>query len=141
MDIPNDWIKVEIADKFRFWLPPFIKEVHTQGIDSFTRKWKSDDFIVYFDYGRFSDPLTLYSRKKSYIIRTDQINIHTVTIVSFKRDNDWNFTGVHFPDLGKDDFGQTMKLTVIVEAAPAANKENPLKIIRSIDFYDRHKLV
>jgi len=86
VDIPTDWTEVKVNDKFMFWVPPKLIAVDVRAIDSHVQRWESQDIIVHFDYGRFSDPLTFYSRKKSYETITEQISGYSATIVSFERE-------------------------------------------------------
>jgi hypothetical protein len=134
MNIPEDWIKVEVAKKFIFWLPPNLIIGHDRGIDSFVQQWKGNNIRIELDYGRFSDPLTLYSRKRSYNAVVDRVGGYVATVVSFQEDDGWNFVGIHFPDLGKDTFGQAVKMTLIMRTDPRIGKQIPLKIIESIEF-------
>jgi hypothetical protein len=132
MDIPADWIKIKVNDKFAFWIPPGLAAVRVRGVDSHVQRWETEKIVVHFDFGRFSDPLTLYSRKKSHVVTAEQISGRSATIVSFERDDGWQFTAIHFPDLGKDTSGQVVKLTLVVETDPKVSKEVPLKIVKSV---------
>lgn len=134
MIVPTDWMKVNVNDRFAFWIPPGLVAADAQGIDSYIQRWESEDIIVHFDYGRFSDPLTSYSRKKSYEPTTEQISGYSASIVSFEFDNGWWFTAIHFPDLRRDSFGQVIKLTLVAETSPRVDKEVPLKIVKSVTF-------
>jgi uncharacterized protein YijF (DUF1287 family) len=138
VDVPTDWIIVRINNKFNFWIPPSVIEVEGRSIDSYSRRWKGDDIAINFDYGPFSDPLTLYSRKKSYQITNEKIDNYSARIVSFQKDNDWNFVGIHFPDLGKNKFDQIIKLTLVVESGPKIDKEIGSRIAKSISLHQQH---
>jgi hypothetical protein len=65
MDIPIDWKRVEVKNICRFSLPPTLTGVNVSGGDSFIRQWEDEHMTVNFDYGHFSDPLTLYSRQRA----------------------------------------------------------------------------
>jgi hypothetical protein len=134
MGLPNDWIKIEDNNKFTFWIPPGLREAKIHPIDSHLRRWESENLVVQFDYGQFSDPLTLYSRKGQYKTTNDQISNYAANIISFQRDSGWHFNGAHFPDLGKDSYGHVIKITLTVESGPEVDRELPLKIVRSIRF-------
>jgi len=134
VSIPRNWMRIEANNKFSFWLPPALVARDVRSHDSYERRWESKDMVVHFDYGRFSDPLTLYSRKNSYEAATERIGSYTTTIVSFQQDDGWRFTAAHFPDLGSDQFGRTVKLTLAVDTNPKVPKDVPLKIVRSITF-------
>ena len=134
MSIPRNWMRIEANNEFCFWLPPALVASDKLSHDSYVRRWESKDVVVHFDYGRFSDPLTLYSRKNSYEAATERIGGYTTTIVSFQRDDGSRFTAAHFPDLGSDQFGRTVKLTLAVDTHPKVPEDVPLKIVRSITF-------
>jgi len=134
MNIPIDWKKVEVKNVFAIWLPPTLREEYVSAVDSSVRRWANENIIVHFDLGRFSDPLTLYSQKRAFEMSSEQIDGVTATLVSFHQDNGWYLTAVHFPDLGKDRFGQTVKLTLVVEAKAIVDKQVPLRIVRSVQF-------
>jgi uncharacterized protein YijF (DUF1287 family) len=138
VDVPTDWKVVRINNKFSFWIPPSVTEVEGRSIDSYSRRWKGDDITINFDYGLFSDPLTLYSRKKSYQITNEKIDNYSARIVSFQRDNGWSFVGVHFPELGKNKFDQIVKLTLVVESGPKIDKEIGSRIVKSISLHQQH---
>ena len=127
-----DWIQVQISDRFSFSIPPFVREVEGESIDSYSRRWKGDDIAINIDYGIFSDPLTLYSKKKSYRVFDEKIDNNLARIVSFQKEDGWNFIGIHFPDLGKNKFNQTIKLTLVVEVSPKMDNQIGFKIIKSI---------
>jgi len=127
-------MRIEANNEFCFWLPPALVASDKLSHDSYVRRWESKDVVVHFDYGRFSDPLTLYSRKNSYEAATERIGGYTTTIVSFQRDDGSRFTAAHFPDLGSDQFGRTVKLTLAVDTHPKVPEDVPLKIVRSITF-------
>ncbi len=134
----TDWKVVRINDTFSFQIPPLVIEVEGRSVDSYSRYWKGDDITINFDYGRFSDPLTLYSRKNSYQITNEKINNYSARIVSFQRENGWNFIGVHFQALGKNKFDQIIKLTLVVETGPKIDKEIGSRIIKSIRLHQQH---
>jgi hypothetical protein len=136
MDVPTDWIRIEADGRFTFWLPPGLLEQDTRGIDSYVRRWESQNMLVHFDYGRFSDPLTLYSAQKGYEATTTRVSGYPVRIVSFERDNGWRFTAVHFSDLGQDTAGQVVKLTLVVESSPQVAADWPSKIVKSVVLED-----
>jgi hypothetical protein len=138
VEIPTDWILIQINNEFSFWIPPSVMEVKGHSIDSYSRHWKGVDIVINFDYGLFSDPLTLYSRNKSYQITNVNINNYAARKVSFQKDNGWNFVGVHFPNLGKNKFGQIIKLTLVVESGPEVDKEIGSRIIKSIGLKQQH---
>jgi hypothetical protein len=60
---------------------------------------------------------------------------YSARIVSFEKDNGWNFVGVHFPDLGKNKFDQIIKLTLVVESAPKIDKEIGSRIVKSTSLH------
>lgn len=134
MDLPSDWVQIEAAGTFSFWLPPDLAEVSTRGIDSVVRRWESEDLTALMDYGRFSDPLTEYSAQKSYQETSEQIAGHAARIVSFRQDDGWAFTAVHFPNLGSNASGHTLKLTLVVKSSPQLSQDVPLQIVRSVSF-------
>jgi len=134
LDTPSDWIEIEVNDRFSFQLPSILKEVDVKGIDSFVRRWESQDLIVHFDYGLYSDPLTMYTKKKSYEATLDNIGGHSTSIVSFQKEDGWYFMAVHFHDLGRDRWGRIVKLTFIVESSQHVKREVPLRIVKSISF-------
>ena len=127
-------MRIEANNKFSFWLPPTLVARDVQSHDSYMRRWESKDMVVKFDYGRYSDPLTFYSRKNSYEAATERIGGYATKIVSFQRDDDWRFTAAHFPDLGSEQFGRTVKLTLTVDTNPKVPRDVPLKIVRSVTF-------
>jgi len=134
MEIPTDWKKVEAGGKFTFWIPPALEEVGVRAIDSTVRRWEGKEMMVHFDYGRFSDPLTLYSEKKLFETASELIDNRSARIVSFERVDGWYLTAVHFPELGKDKYQRTLKLTLVVESAPGVSKEVPTTIVKSVRF-------
>ena len=77
----------------------------------------------------------MYSRKKSYQITSKNIDDYPARMVSFEKDNGWNFVGVHFSDLGRNKFDQIIKLTLVVESAPKINKEIGSRIVKSIRLH------
>lgn len=135
VNVPTDWIKIQVNNIFSFWVPSSVKEVESRSIDSYSRRWKGDDIVLNIDYGPFSDPLTLYSRKKSYQITSKNIENYPARIVSFEKDSGWNFVGVHFSDLGRNKFDQIIKLTLVVESAPKIDKEIGSRIVKSIRLH------
>jgi hypothetical protein len=134
MEVYQDWTLVEVDDKFSLRLPASLTKRGTRPIDSDTRRWEGPDLIVHSDYGRFSDPLTTYSRKKSHRAETASIGGDQATIVSFEQDNGWLFTAVHFPNLGEDAFGGILKLTLVVESSPEVDPGVPMRIVTSVRF-------
>ena len=134
MSVPTDWKEVRVNDAFVFWIPPDLMPVDVRGPDSLVQRWESADMIVHLDYGRYSDPLTFYSRKKSYESVTKQISGYDGTLISFEREDGWRATAVHFPDVGRDSFGQVLKLTLFVETAPTVSREVPLMLVESVRF-------
>jgi hypothetical protein len=134
LDTSFDWIEIEVHDRFSFQLPSNLKEVDIKGIDSFVRRWESQDLIVHFDYGLYSDPLTTYTKKKLYKATLDNIDGHLTSIISFQKEDGWYFMAVHFHDLGRDRWGRIVKLTFIVENSQDAKREVPLRIVKSISF-------
>lgn len=135
MDATIEWTRTETNAGFSFLLPSTLVPSGGQGIDSNIQRWQSKDLAVNYDYGRFSDSLTLYSRKKNYRASTLLLEGYTATLVSFERDDGWRFTGIHFPDLGRDRFDRTIKLTLVVEASAEINEGVSEKILRSICFH------
>lgn len=135
----RNWIQVQITDKCSFMVPPALVEVKARSIDSHSRGWKGNGITVNFDYGLFSDPLTLYSNKLSFHISEEKIDGLQARIVWFQKDDGWNIIGIHFLDLGKNNYNQTIKLTVVVEIGPNVDKEIGFRIIKSVKCTNNFK--
>ncbi len=128
------WVTVDADGKFTLSLPASLVPVQQRSVDSLARRWKGEQLVVHFDYGRYADPLIFYRDKKGYRAFTDQIDARPALVVEFERDDGWRFTAAHFADLGPDPFGQTIKLTVVVESGPGVGSDIPFRIVRSVRF-------
>ena len=134
VDVPAGWAEIRVDEKFAFALPPGMAPVETRSLDSNVQRWEGQGLVVHFDYGRFSDPLTLYARKPGYVASTERIAGRTASVVSFNLEGRQRFTAVHFPDVGRDPYNQVLKLTLVVESSPDSEAKLPLQIIHSVRF-------
>jgi hypothetical protein len=114
-----------------------MREVEGQSIDSYSRRWKADNIAINFDYGIFSDPLALYSKRKSYRAFDEKIDNNLASVVSFQKEDGCNFIGAYFPDLDKNKFNQTIKLTLVVEVARQTDRVQDHQKHQNINKFEK----
>jgi hypothetical protein len=132
MGVPADWTEVKAGGPCTFRIPKELVATDGRGIDSQVQIWQSKDIVVKADFGRFSDPLTFYTREKGYETTTKETDSGPATIVSFERKDGWHVTAIHFPEVERDAFGRVLKLTLYVETLPDVGSEVPIKIVHSV---------
>ena len=105
-----------------------------QGVDSKFAIWRGDGISVQIDYGLFSDPLQSYGNRTNAKLVHEEIDGHPARIVSYDRNDDTHFVGVHFPDLRELSAGGLKKLTAVVLTGPEIGADVALNMLRSIKF-------
>ena len=127
--IPSNWQKIDIEQKFSFYLPPEFKEVKVQGEDSLVRQYKSETANLNLDYGGFSDPLTGYADKPGYKEQTLTIDGYAAKSISYGTAGAY-VAAVHFAQAGPP---KGVKLTVWIEGTQNL-AELGRQIFKTIDF-------
>jgi hypothetical protein len=128
VEIPPGWTTVD-SQKFKFSIPPDLKEVSIRGIDSFVGQYKGTNLSLSFDYGDYSDPL-IHCQGAAHVEEIDGKTAKIVTECYSRRgDSPRHGIGVHFPKLGRD-----TKLTVLVECNSTNDFETAKTIFRTIRF-------
>lgn len=129
---PPGWVQID-ARNFSFHVPPDVKAVPVQGIDSFVGQYEGDSISVGFDYGMYSDPLD-YKGRPGYRSRDERIGGKRAKIVSYYNPatgHSFDYaTGAHFPEVN----GNGLKLTVHVMCRTTNDYETAQTIFRTIKF-------
>lgn len=128
---PPGWRQVDVGD-FSFHVPPDMKAVSSQGIDSVVGQYRSDSLSVGFDYGMNSDPLN--DRQSSgYRSRYERIGGKRAKIVSYHasgaQDSFRHAIAAHFPEVNGN-----RKLTVHARCKTANDCETASTLLRTIEF-------
>jgi len=128
---PLGWVQIDAGD-FSFHVPPDVKAVPAQGLDSRVGAYQGDFMSVGFDYGAYSDPLN-YQRLPGYRSHGERIGGKSATIVSYYNPGSGHAfdhaIAVHFPEVNGN-----LKLTVQVTCKTATDYETALTLFRTIQF-------
>lgn len=120
VSIPNDWQLVRIGHTFSFSLPPELAPDDVQVLDSLFGQFSHDACSLYYDFGRFSDPLNSYAERATYQEEAVTIDGHRAKMVTVTAsDEDANLpyvAAVHFDRL-EDEHRLTMHLRCTTEEA------------------------
>lgn len=129
---PPEWVRID-APKFSFYMPPDMKSVPVQGVDSFVGAYQSDSVFLNLDYGRYSDPLDRQDLP-NYIAHEESIGGKKARIVSYRHAGGGNSfehaIGVHFPAVGPDG----VRLTLYATCKTESGYEIVRTIFRTIQF-------
>jgi len=101
---PAEWKKVD-AKQFSFFIPPDMKLVPTQGIDSFVETYRGTNIDLNFDFGPYSDSLNNYKNLSGSVTKTVKIDGKEAQQVSFTNLSGSGYRfgqviAIHFRDLG-----------------------------------------
>jgi hypothetical protein len=131
-DAIESWAQVD-GRAFAFRVPPDMKAVPVQGIDSEVGEYRGDSISLSFDHGLFSDPMD-YRKQADYISHEERINGRKARIVSYYspgREHPFDFAiGVHFPNVN----GKNVRLTVYARCKTKDDYETARTIFRTIRF-------
>lgn len=129
---PPGWVKID-GRNFSFYVPPDVKAVSVQGMDSLVGGYQGDVISIGFDYGMYSDPLD-YQGRPGYRSHDERIGGKRAKIVSYYNPGSGHSfdhaIGVHFPEVkGKD-----IALTVYATCKTTDDYEIARTIFRTIEF-------
>ena len=130
--VPGNWIHVD-AKFFEFFIPPDMKKVEIQGIDSHVGQFGSEKIKLIFDYGMYSDPLDDEKGMPNLTVRKERIDGRRTKIVSFRKSESDFVLAVHFPKAGPGYKGGR-KLTLYTDCVSESEYDTVMKIFRSIKF-------
>ena len=141
--LPQDWKRIDAKGKFTFFVPPDMEAEAVQGTDSYVGQYRSNSMRLYFDYGWWSVDLcdARYTEQKPE--HTDvptQIGGQRARLLTFsephpKMDQEFSYvTVVCFADLGTEEPGQKILLTMWANGKGRAEQQIAAKIFQSIQF-------
>lgn len=133
--VPTNWVQID-THRFTFCLPPNIKQIPYQGIDSFVGAYESDSVHLRFDYGLYSNALDKWELEASgctdYTSHETIIHGEKAHIASyyFRHPNPFNYEiAVHFPYTNGH-----AKLTFFASCKSKAEFATATKIFETIKF-------
>jgi len=129
---PFGWVQID-AREFSFYVPPDVKAVPVQGIDSFVGEYNGDSISLNFDYGHYSDPLD-YKERTNYIAHDERIDDKKARVVSYDNPGSGHpfdyAIGIHFPEVN----GKDIRLTVYATCKTTNDYETARTVFRTIKF-------
>ena len=132
------WQNINADGYFTFKIPPDMKEIPVQGIDSYVGEYQGPTTQLQFDYGLYSGFLKEYSRKPDY--KKTSLNVHgrkAKLITFYNEETTLEFPyviAIHFPDLGiQSEEGKTT-LVVWVNCKTPEDYSVAERILKSIQF-------
>jgi len=125
-EVPAGWLKLD-AGPFSIYAPPGWAFHPTQSVDSFQGMFAGNGFVLYFDFGLFSNPLADQS-DPLYLIVHERIGGYRAKIVS-PRTPGHGTAGISIPtDKG------AQKLCLYGRDLSEAQQAVALRIFRTIQF-------
>ena len=136
-EMPPGWVKVTVGTQFEFMAPAGSEYRPGTGNASISGTIVTPDFTLWFNYGRFSNPLNnmrRYADRQSQNIEVDGRSAFIVIggLPHFATARP-NFVGIHFPSVAKNSRG-AIKLTVTGRLRSQDNVALALRIFRTIRF-------
>ncbi len=137
---PSGWVRIA-ARKFELSVPPDVKSVPVQGIDSFVGEYKGTDISLAFDYGIFSSSLK-HTGSPDFVSSVERIDGMTARVVSFHNPGSGHAfdhaIGVHFAEVGGKERTwagtNKLRLTVFATCKSTNDYETVRTIFRTIHF-------
>ena len=129
---PSGWVQID-AREFSFYVPPDMKAVPVQGIDSFVGEYKGESISLDFDYGHWSNRLD-DEEEPNFIANEERIGGKKARVVSYDAPNSihtYDYAiAVHFREVNEND----NRLTVYATCKTANDRETARTIFRTIKF-------